>query len=463
MSATTLLKATKVQSKEALAQKHSGERWVRTLSVAALTVATWMLCTLAGGTWMFVERHMHPHEALIRAEQAAGFPLSFPYIMLALFASLLLVPTLLGLLTQATRANLAGREEQLAVLRLIGASAREVRGMMILDALRQAVVGLVLGTVLYAATVPAWSALTFQEKRIGTWELFTWWIVPVVWAVVAVLAACSVWLALRRVSVTPLGVTKKVPPKGQNVLTSIVSVAVAVLMFRFLKSLNIAPEADAADFVFMLVVTAGLLTVNALIAVGAIQLLARLSYFVPGAANYVATRRVGRGAKLTWKRVTALFFVAYIGGIGSWIAAVPEIDDDPGLAMITPDIPAGVVIVAVFGAVLLISSTLLTQALLVVEQKQLTKSLYFIGAPATFHTKVAVREIGIPMLVVAILGFLMGGLMGFIMVQVYVGVLGRLALFIALTAVALIGCVGAVVATGRLRAKVLAETGRATD
>ena len=458
MSAVTLMRSAVSSTSEGRSQRQIGERWVRALSLVAVTVATWMLCTLMGGTWMFVARNMHPHEALVEVD-----PLSLAYVFLALFASVLLVPSLLGLLTQAARANLGGREEHLAALRLIGATAGEVRGMMILESLRQALIGLVLGSVLYVITCPAWSLLTFQEKRVGAWEMLTWWVIPAAWIVVLVLAACSVWLALRRVAVTPLGVTKKIPPKGQSVITLVLSVVGAVVLYRYLSSLTIAPEADALEFVVMLVVAGSILTVNALIAVGVIQLLARLSYRVPGAANYVATRRVGRGAKTTWKRVTALYFVAFIGGIGSWFSAVPEIDEAPALKMIAADIPSGVAITVVFAAVLLVSSTLLTQALSVVEQKQLTKSLYFIGAPAAFHTKVAVREVGMPMLVVALLGFGMGSLMGTAMVIAHVNVLDKVALFGALVVVALISCVLAVLGTGRLREKVLRGMGRAND
>ena len=458
MSAVTLMRSAVSQTNEGRSQRQIGERWVRALSLVAVTVATWMLCTLMGGTWMFVGRNMHPHEALVEVD-----PISLAYVFLALFASLLLVPSLLGLLTQAARANLGGREEHLAVLRLIGATAGEVRGMMILESLRQALVGLVLGSVLYVVTCPAWSLLTFQEKRVGTWEIFTWWVIPAAWIVVLVLAACSVWLALRRVAVTPLGVTKKIPPKGQSWVTLALSVVGAVLLYRYLSSLTIAPEADALEFVPVLVVAGGILTVNALIAVGIIQLLARLSYRVPGAANYVATRRVGRGARTTWKRVTALYFVAFIGSYGTWVSAIPSFEEDPVIKMITGDIPSGVVITVVFAAVLMVSSTLLTQVLSVVEQKQLTKSFYFIGAPAAFHTKVAVREVGMPMLVVSLLGFGMGSLMGTIMVVVHVNVMDKLVLFGVLVVVALIGCVLAVLGTGRLREKVLLGMGRAKD
>ena len=464
MSAMTLMTAAQSSSGEGRAQRQTGERWVRALSLVAFAVSTWILCTLAAGTWMFVQRHMHPHERLIEVQESADGPLSMPYIFLALFASLLVVPTLLGLLTQAARANLGGREEQLAILRLIGATSGQVRGMMILDALRQALIGLAVGTVLYLVSIPAWSLLSFQEKRIGTWEMFTWWLVPVVWVVVLALAAASVWLALRRVAVTPLGVTKKVPPKGQSVVTLVISLAAAIALYRYLSTLTIAPGADATEFFAVLIVAAGVLMVNALIAVGVIQLIARISYLLPGSATYVATRRVGRGVRTTWKRVAALYFVAFIAGAGSRFSAVPQIEDDPALKMVTSDIPSGVAITAVFGAVLLIASTLLTQALAVVEQKQLTKSLYFIGAPAKFHTSVAIREVGIPMALVTLMGFGMGSLMGLALVIAPVdALLTRHALFAVLIVLALAGCVAAVAATGKLRERVLSETGRLND
>ena len=463
MSAMTLMTAAQSSTAEGRAQRQTGERWVRALSLVAFSVSTWILCTLAAGTWMFAQRMWHPHEAVRVIDADLDGLLTLSYVFLALFASLLVVPTLLGLLTQAARANLGGREEQLAILRLIGATSGQVRGMMILDALRQAFVGLGIGTVLYLVSVPAWSLLTFQEKRIGTWEMFTWWIVPVAWLVVLVLAAASVWLALRRVAVTPLGVTKKIPPKGQSVITLVISLVAVFALYRYLSTLTIAPGANATDFIMLLVVVAGVLMVNALIAVGVIQLIARFSYLLPGSANYVATRRVGRGARTTWKRVAALYFLAFTAGISSWISAIPEIDADPALNMITGDIPTGVALTAVFGAILLVASTLLTQALAVVEQKQLTKSLYFVGAPAKYHTSVAIREIGVPMALVTLLGFGMGNLLGSLMVVIPVDVLPQLTLFAALIALVLAGCIAAVAATGKLRERVLAETGRLND
>ena len=68
-----------------------------------------------------------------------------------------------------------------------------------------------------------------------------------------------------------------------------------------------------------------------------------------------------------------------------------------------------------------------------------------------------------PMLVVSLLGFGMGSLMGTIMVVVHVNVMDKLVLFGVLVVVALIGCVLAVLGTGRLREKVLRGMGRAND
>ena len=67
------------------------------------------------------------------------------------------------------------------------------------------------------------------------------------------------------------------------------------------------------------------------------------------------------------------------------------------------------------------------------------------------------------MLVVALLGFGMGSLTGTVMVVVHVDVMDKLALFGGFVVVALIGCVLAVLGTGRLREKVLLGMGRAKD
>jgi len=61
------------------------------------------------------------------------------------------------------------------------------------------------------------------------------------------------------------------------------------------------------------------------------------------------------------------------------------------------------------------------------------------------------------------LGFGMGNLLGFVMVTVPVDVLPKLVLFATLIALVLAGCIAAVAATGKLRERVLAETGRLND
>ena len=74
MSAVTLLNAAKSSSSEGRAQRQTGERWVRALSLVAFAVSTWILCTLAAGTWMFAQRHWHPHDRLIEVQENAGGP-----------------------------------------------------------------------------------------------------------------------------------------------------------------------------------------------------------------------------------------------------------------------------------------------------------------------------------------------------------------------------------------------------
>ena len=421
MGPLTLTRAAQTTSSAGRKQRATGERWVRVLSLIAFTISTWMLLTLAGGTRMFVQRVGEPSAALRAAEAELGDSLSKGYVFMAMFASLLLIPTLLELLTQATRANLAGREQHLATLRLLGASARDVRGMMLIDALRQALIGLTLGTTIYLVSVPAWSRLSFQEQQIGMWELFAWWLIPVVWVLVLLLAAASVWRALTRVSVTPLGVAKRIPPKGQSVVaTALAVVAVGITLFG-LKRLEISPDSDTAVYV------------------GGLAFL---------------------GFNLLF---SAMYFVAFTAGTASQL---PRMDAEGTMMMerlLAADLPTGTAITVTFGAVLMVVFTLLTQSIAVVEQQQLTRSLYFIGAPAAFHTRVAVREVGVPLTAVAVLGFALGVLVGSVVVAFGSKGIGQLVLFAVLVIASLIASVVAVYATGPLRQRVLEETGRLND
>ena len=81
-------------------------------------------------------------------------------------------------------------------------------------------------------------------------------------------------------------------------------------------------------------------------------------------------------------------------------------------ATLAHDIATGVTITFVIGFILLLVSTLLTQASAVYEEASLTKALDFIGTPISFHRTVTFKQTFFPMFVTSIFGLAMGALLG---------------------------------------------------
>jgi len=102
------------------------------------------------------------------------------------------------------------RERDLAVLRLVGLAPGKTKLACILETCVFAVVGVLVGSVLYAVTLPAWGALSFQGRPMGASEMWVGVVALLVEGLAMILlAALSSWLAMRKVAITPLGVARR--------------------------------------------------------------------------------------------------------------------------------------------------------------------------------------------------------------------------------------------------------------
>lgn len=156
-----------------------GESLLYLASIAAYTVASALALTVAGGTWMFYTRWQEPYGVL--AEAVALDPtfeqVSMFYFVLALFACALVIPSVMTLASGAAVLGARGRERRLAALRLLGLSSGDVTRMSLIDTVLQALIGTVLGFVIYAVTVPLWTNLEFQALPILVSEMWApWWL-----------------------------------------------------------------------------------------------------------------------------------------------------------------------------------------------------------------------------------------------------------------------------------------------
>jgi len=143
-------------------------------------------------------------------------------VMAQLAAVLLVVPTLL-LVGALARLTAAQREQRLAGLRLVGATPGLVVAVTALETALAALVGAVGGVAVYLAVLPvaarielAGSPFALADLRLGA---------PALLAAVAsvpVLAAVSATVALRKVVIGPLGVSRRVTGRRPRVVRLLV-------------------------------------------------------------------------------------------------------------------------------------------------------------------------------------------------------------------------------------------------
>ena len=210
------------------------------LAVVAFAAATTIFLTVLGGLHGFIWRaspdHTIPcllsksncdaaalaaHNHAIAASKAASdqASLSSTYIMLAVFACLLLLVPFAALAGSAARLAASRRDARLAALRLAGATTSQVVRLTAFDSALQALGGALIGIAGYFALMPLIMLLTFQNQHFTFAQL---WVGPIALvatvAGVTLLALVSALLTLRRVAITPLGVSAR---QGQPLPSSV--------------------------------------------------------------------------------------------------------------------------------------------------------------------------------------------------------------------------------------------------
>lgn len=142
-------------------------------------------------------------------------------LVLSVVAAALLFPVLI-FIGGATRLSAARREQRFAAMRLIGATPRQITTVATVESSVATIAGTVVGIGLFVALRPAIAAIPFSGERFFTSDVS---LSPANVALVAlgipVAAAVAARLALRRVTISPLGVTRRVtphPPRPRRVV-----------------------------------------------------------------------------------------------------------------------------------------------------------------------------------------------------------------------------------------------------
>ena len=143
-------------------------------------------------------------------------------------AVFLLLPVLI-LIATASRLSAARREQRFAAMRLVGATPRQVSVVSGVEAMVAALAGIAVGFALFFVLRPLLYHVSFTGAPFAEGDLSLHWIDIVVSVIgVPVAAVVSAHLALRRVQISPLGVSRRSasrPPRSARIIPLLAGIA----------------------------------------------------------------------------------------------------------------------------------------------------------------------------------------------------------------------------------------------
>ena len=242
-------------------------------------------------------------------------------------AAIVVLFPLLILVNTATRLAAARREERFAAMRLVGATGRQVNVVATVESAVSAVFGTLLGIGGFLAVRPALAQISFSGAR-----FFDATVTPTaagylgMLVVVPVVATLSSLWSLRRVRISPLGVSRKVtppPPRAWRAIPLLVGIPLFVipllgdtdLKSQTLKTSPTTPLLYVGTFLIM----AGLVLGGSWLTMQVARGLARISR---GASSLLAARRLADNPKNAFRAVSGLVLAVFVGSLLASIVPV---------------------------------------------------------------------------------------------------------------------------------------------
>ena len=217
---------------------------------------------------------------------------------------------ILILIGTATRLAAARREERYAALRLCGATSRQISVIAAVDSLLSALLGSLAGIGIFLMLRPALANTAITSQRYFANE-----VTPTLAGYLAVLvivpiaAAITGLLSLRRVRISPLGVTRRVtppPPSAWRTLPLVIGLALFVVGLALTNHKSIGGPAIPG----LLVVLVGLVIAGPWLTGLAARIVPRL---MSGASPVLAGRRLGDNPKAAFRSVSGLVLAVFLG------------------------------------------------------------------------------------------------------------------------------------------------------
>jgi hypothetical protein len=234
---------------------------------------------------------------------------------------------MLVLISTATRLAADRREERFAALRLVGGTPADIRVIASVESVVGAFCGAVLGVLIFLLVRPALAGAALT----GT-PYFESQLTPTVWgyltmlAGVPVAAAVAALISLRRVQISPLGVSRRATPKPPTCWRLTVLV-LGLALFVYGLSKTTPKSIGAPAYPGLLVTMVGLVIAGPYLTSVTSRLFGRLA---PGSSALLAARRLADNPKRAFRSVTGLVLAVFLGTmVGTLVPAVNGLQATP--------------------------------------------------------------------------------------------------------------------------------------
>ncbi len=338
-----------------------------------------------------------------------------------------------------------------------------------LETAAQAIIGVTLGGLFSVLLAPIFSNISFQHVQISTAEiLLPWWGYLAVAAVVFFLAVGASVAGMQRVRVEPLGVSRKEMPPALKYRGVILFVVFTVFTLVLVNQTSLNSGVAAVGFAAA-VISINIMLINWFVPF-LLQVLYRMVSIAPGTSHFVASQRIAADAKTTWRRSASM---AFFGVIAGFLVISPLGNDgltqlmseDSGAFVMFSDITTGGLLTLGFGFVLSSMAIFLGLSSQLFEQAGLTRSLHLMGVKRSFYFRTQLFETLGPIIIVSLIGFAFGGMVGIAMLSnamADVNLLARFSMAGAFLGVGWLFTIVAISAVEPLRKRTL-TIGRAND
>jgi hypothetical protein len=254
-------------------------------------------------------------------------------LVLSVVAAALLFPLLMFIAT-ATRLSAARREQRFAAMRLVGATPRQIAVLAGVESAVAAVAGTLAGFVLFLLLRPVLQGIPFTGERFFPGDLsLSAAEVLLVGIGVPTGAALAAWLALRRVRISPLGVSRRVTPRPPRAWRLILLVAGLAELAYFVGRRPQTTDGQTTAYLSgIFAVMIGLVVAGPYLTMAGSRILAGRAR---SAATLIAGRRLADDPKAGFRAVSGLMLALFVTSVATGVITtiVAERDDpSPGTA-----------------------------------------------------------------------------------------------------------------------------------